>query len=200
MAVAFERIDQGMGGNIATVYDRILKVEQESSPDSCLRFTMVGDWSIVDVIRWVNRLWQELSTLQRDPVTGEPVARPCGEENLVGYRLLLSEGRIAIDITWQANPEKPSWPPIALQIDSLYLTWAYWELWGLKATKPGERPEDVLLQWLRRGAWIVGAFVLGPPLFQSLRAYFEAQAAKERRRALEVEVGKSPRLPREQGR
>lgn len=185
MAVALERIDQGLGGTIDDLYDRVLKLEQESSPDACLRLTLVGDWFIGDVIRWVDHLWRVLSTLRRDT---EPVVRVCGEEKLVGYRLLLGEGRIAIDLTWQANPKRPSWPPIALQLDYLHLTWGYWELWGLRATRPGERLEDRLEQWLRTGLWIAGAFVLGPPLLQAVRAYFEAQAARrarseERRRA-----------------
>ena len=171
MAVRYEIIDQGAGGSISDLYDRILQHERARRATECLRFTMVGDWAIWDVIRWTNDLWASIRDLRRD---GEPIAKPCGEEPMAGYRLLMGEGRIALDVTWQANPDRPSWAPIAVQIERVVPRWQYWELWLVRSatTSPGDLLGDIE-RMLRVALWVAGALVLGPPLLQFLTALAE---------------------------
>lgn len=178
MALAFEQLDRGAGGTVDSIYDRILRVERGSSPDGCLRLLLATDADLVTVYRWVNALWAALRDLRRD---GDLLASPCGDLPLVSYRLNLVEGLIGIEITWQANPERPSWPPIAVQLDNLHLPWSYWELWGVKATPPSESPEAVLTRWLRVGVLVAGAFVLGPPLLNAVTAYLQTRRPREQR-------------------
>lgn len=170
MAVAWVRIDQGAGGDVASIYDRVLSHERKSRPDQCLRFVMRGDWSWPDVFRWVRRLARDLSELVRD---SEPAFPPCGSYDRVGYRFLLVEGRIAIECTWQASPERPSWPVLAVQLENLGIAWQDWELLRLQAAA---EPVEQLARWLRIGVAIVGAFYLGPPLLRALEASLRARS------------------------